>query len=140
MFTRERLTRWTNALRANPEQQYTGTLANPEMTKFCCLGKLCQLEEIPYRIEPIEKCPTFIFESEADDMEDVGVLQGRLAEALGSRTGDFESLSMPILEYGGRSFEQATSANDDSVPWPVIADHFDKYYPCSDEQSAEQPA
>lgn len=131
MFTRERLTRWTKALRANPEQQLKGHLANRELTKFCCLGKLAYIEGVNTIIDPDnpESC-MFNFEGTPNRF----VLTGQLACELGDSSGRFYIMQMPDLKYKDVVHDSAAEANDSGVPWPVIADHFDKYYPCSDEQ------
>ena len=118
-FTRERLTRWTRKMREHPELQYSSYMSNPEYTKFCCLGLLCLVEEL----------------AEKDFGYPKRTLTGHLAEEFGDAGGGFEILGMPTLEYLGKQYDGAAHANDYGVPWSVIADHFDKYYPCSDEVS-----
>ena len=125
MFTRKELTEWTSALRANPEQQLTRQLANSDYTMFCCLGKLCEVRGIRrigggYYID--------------GDKEERSRLPITLAKEL---TGDrrnqvvnFSWFGMPNL----KGIYTAAGANDRGCTWIEIADHFDKYYPCSDEQ------
>lgn len=125
MFTRERLTRWTAALRANPEQQQQHRLANSEYTKFCCLGKLCEIEGLARARGGYYTDTGYI---------KLSYLPPTLAEAFGDKAGNFTFLAMPGLQHNFQMYSSAAAANDDGVPWPVIADHFDKYYPCSDEQ------
>ena len=117
-FTRERLTRWTRALREHPELQYSNYMSNPEYTKFCCLGLLCVVEGL----------------AEKDFCYPKRILTGNLTKEFGDPRGDFKRLGMPTLEYLGEQYDDAAHANDYGVPWQVIADHFDKYYPCSDEK------
>lgn len=38
---------------------------------------------------------------------------------------------------GSRIYSSLAEANDNGVPWAVIADHLDKHYPCSDEVNKE---
>jgi hypothetical protein len=129
MFTRERLTRWTKALRDNPHQQITSVLTNGVGTGFCCLGKLCEVEGLTlYRT-------AYVFDDRG--LESTCHLRGALAVDLGSPTGFFEDLKMPDLVHEGVAHRHASDANDEGVPWPVIADHFDKHYPCSDEPIKE---
>lgn len=140
MFTRERLTRWTKYLRDNPDQQYKGRLCDPGYTKFCCLGALCEVEGIPHVTRPnigsVSASSGFLL----NGLVQTAALSGDLEAEFGDSYGDFSYLSMPELLWGGVTYIKATMANDDSVPWSVIADHFDKYYPCSDEQPIQQPA
>lgn len=126
MFTRERLTRWTDALRANPEQQISGMLTDGK--GFCCLGKLCSIEKIPKMTSR-----TFLFMSGNEMHEADAYLDGSLANEFGSRYGNFKELGMPNL----RGQPSADVANDSCISWLEIAEHFDKYYPCSDEPPKE---
>ena len=129
MFTRERLTRWTKGLRENPDEQYGGRLANDDYTKFCCLGKLCEVEA--FERKPLSKGRSG-YRSQTVEFATAS-LPILLAEEFGDPFGNFVALNMPQLHHNGSYHVSASSANDSSVPWSVIADHFDKYYPCSDE-------
>lgn len=127
MFTRERLTRWTDALRESPEQQIAETMTDGSGKGFCCLGKLCDIEGLS--------------PNEANNYGDgQGFLPSNLEFDLCGTThresekAKFRKMDMPDLEYDDKTYPDAAQANDAGVPWPVIADHFDKYYPCSDEQ------
>ena len=132
MFTRERLTRWTQALRANPEQQMRGCLANGTYTQFCCLGKLYEVEGVARDIGDSHRdMGGYIIEPKYG--AEYATLEGQLATDFGSSGGCFSDHLMPDLVYGGVSYNSAIAANDRLVPWPIIADHFDKHYPCSDE-------
>lgn len=133
MFTRARLSRWTAALRANPEQQHVGSLANASYTKFCCLGKLCEVEGIARN--PAKSPWSYSYGYVFDETRSETRLKASLCKAFGSDRGHFLSLNMPDLEYKQQQYGAAWEANDAGVPWPVIADHFDKYYPCEDEQN-----
>ena len=126
MFTRERLTRWTDALRANPEQQISGMLTDGK--GFCCLGKLCSIERIPKM-----SSRTFLFMLGNTPYEANSYLDGDLANEFGSRYGNFKELGMPNLQ----GHISADVANDSCVTWLEIAEHFDKYNPCSDEPLKE---
>lgn len=57
-------------------------------------------------------------------------LQENLSEKFESTRGIFNVISMPNL--GG--FLSVGAALEGSVSAETIADHFDKFYPCSDEQ------
>lgn len=135
MFTRERLTRWTNALRANPEQQISHAMTDGE-GRFCCLGKLCDVEGL----EPIligggsDYLGSDYLERFGYEEDNATQLPLIISKEFGHPFGHFNWLGMPDLFYNGKTWPSASWANDNGVPWPVIADHFDKYYPCSDEQ------
>lgn len=133
MFTRERLTRWTDALRARPEKQYReGRLANADFTKTCCLGELCE-------VEGLERDTRSGGYSQAGESGHYVLIKGwPLAQGFGSVRGTFIALNMPDLQYSGERYTTAARANDAGVPWPVIADHFDRYYPCSDTGPKER--
>lgn len=130
MFTRERLTRWTSALRANPQKQYkNGGLANSDYTKTCCLGELCEVEGLKHASN------IDLGRFAEHGLASYGILHKRwqLTKDFGSNCGTFREMGMPNLHYKGNTFYSAISANDDGVPWPVIADHFDTHYPCADD-------
>lgn len=134
MFTRERLTRWTDALRARPEKQYTaGGLANEDFSKTCCLGELCE-------VEGLARDPERLGHYTRGGYSHGGYLNDRwpLTEDFGSPTGNFPGLEMPGLQHNGVVYISAARANDAGVPWPVIADHFDRFYPCSDTGPKER--
>ncbi len=119
MLTRAELTKWTTALRANPEQQIIGRLTSDGKTGFCCLGKLCQVMGLIAIRPQLERTPEY---------------QGCTVSLpnsinLGHPDGNFEALGMPDL----KEYQTAASANDNGATWLEIADHFDEYYPCSDE-------
>jgi len=123
MFTRERLKRWTDALRANPELQtmtrlFNGPSDNP--SGLCCLGMLCKVEGLEF-LETGEV--------RFGETDNAAILKAPLATELGDCVGAFSVLEMPRL----RGHDSAASANDSGVNWLEIADHFDRYYPCSDE-------
>jgi len=123
MFSRERLKRWTDALRANPELQISGRLfaGPPEApTGFCCLGMLCKIEGLEFLPEGSVRF---------GEMSDGAILRMPLREEFGDIVGTFNRLLMPNLG----KHPSAAHANDAGVSWPVIADHFDRYYPCSPE-------
>lgn len=136
MFTRQRLTAWTKALRENPEQQTIGMLCNLELTKFCCLGKLCEVEGLTFT--PVEG--TGMAKLPCGNM---ALLPISIVEEFGSNTGHFGDLGMPNIKksvYNPKTekleqlgFTSAAEANDNGCTWAEIADHFDTYYPCSDE-------
>ena len=114
MLTKEELTAWTTALRANPEQQISGLLSDGK--GFCCLGKLCDvLGLVP------TKSPAGVYFYENNYL----YLPDSVADKLGSRSGNFGDMSMPTLN----KFADASRANDSLISWVDIADHFDKYYP-----------
>lgn len=134
MFTRERLTRWTSALRANPEQQISTVMTDGE-GRFCCLGKLCDVEGLePILTKELDWGP---LSAESFGYEEGNVLHLPMiiAREFGNNYGRFKLLGMPDLFYEGETWCSAAQANDDNVPWSVIADHFDKYYPCSEENN-----
>lgn len=133
-MTREQLTIWTTELRNHPEQQQANYLANRDYTKFCCLGKFCDLfgvrsshgwyGDIDPLVHPDAAWNTFLPPSMARFFG-------------GSISGAFEAMGMPYLkgedpEGNPYHHASASSANDAGIPWSVIADHFDKYYPCAD--------
>lgn len=123
-LTRAELTKWTDALRANPEQQIDGKLTSDGETGFCCLGKLCQVMGLVVDIgENYDGSTRCTYNGEAV------FLTGELAIRFGCYKGAFTHLDMPNLH----GYSCAASANDNGLAWPVIAEHFDKYYPCSDE-------
>lgn len=131
MFTRERLTRWTDALRARPEKQFTGGgLANKDYSKLCCLGELCEVEGL----ERAERG----YKSAGRPAGDLLGCNWQLTRDLGSNDGTFKELKMPVLVYKDYSYASAANANDNGVPWPVIAEHFDRFYPCSDTGPKEK--
>lgn len=41
------------------------------------------------------------------------------------------------LSYREANYISLSLANDNGVPWTVIADHLDEHYPCSDEVNKE---
>ena len=130
MFTRKELTEWTSALRANPEQQLTGQLANSDYTKFCCLGKMCEIRGVKRKRGPD-------FNGYRDGSTVIGtVLPVDLAREFTGESdncvGNFYKLGMPML----KEYLTAAHANDKGCTWIEIADHFDKYYPCSDEPNS----
>jgi hypothetical protein len=138
MFTRARLTRWTSALRANPEQQFSGGLISTSGDKMCCLGKLCEVEGLEKvrgsEDDQLSYFNGFAFPEKDSDGFDItttgnGILEAPLATEFGSSEGNFRSFNMPNL----RGWSSAVSANDNGVGWIEIADHFDSFYPCSDE-------
>ena len=135
MFTRARLTRWTKALRDNPEQQITHVMTDGE-GGFCCLGKLCEVEGLePILTTELDKEHRIMTaKSFGYEENNVSHLPLTIAREFGHSYGNFKPLSMPDLIHKGVVWVSAAQANDNNVPWPVIADHFDKYYPCSDEQ------
>jgi hypothetical protein len=122
MFTRERLTRWTKFLRENPKLQGAGSLISLN-GKMCCLGALCFVEGLPIATP---RGQGFILDGELGDTE----LFGKLEQDFGSATGNFFDLGMRDLQ----GYRSAASANDFGISWLKIADHFDKFYPCSDEE------
>ena len=127
MFTRKELTEWTSALRANPEQQMRNQLANLDYTEFCCLGKLCEIRGLAKRGGGIYAYRGI----EAS----VGLPSPLASEFTGDSLNEsvrFRRLGMPCL----KGSPSAAIANDNGCTWIEIADHFDKYYPCSDEQPA----
>lgn len=154
MLTRAELTLWTSALRKNPEQQYEGNLANFDYTMFCCLGKACEV----FGVERVKDGSYLnIYDSSRQSYES-GVLPIQLKDKIlhpghADRTGKFSLLKMPDLIWNGHVYSSCTYANDgradmpkdyknttfqtSPVPWRVIADHLDKYYPCADEVSNE---
>lgn len=134
MLTRAELTKWTSALRANPEQQITGGLANDDYTGFCCLGKLCEVFEIPRAVDSSEGSTGYAGSTRYNDTVAITILPADLAKKFGDAEGDFINLNMPILQ----EYKSAVIANDRGVSWLEIADHFDKYYPCSDEQPKKE--
>lgn len=149
MFTRERLTRWTAALRANPEQQERSRLTNDEGTKFCCLGKLCMVEGLERVIakESAVISTKWGFKLPGVEEPERFGLVGQLATDLyGPGRQQLSDLGMPFIRWDGETFNCLITANDGvyqanrlvQVPWPVIADHLDKYYPCSDEQQPKE--
>jgi len=128
MLTRKELTAWTDALRANPEQQLTGRLTNCDNTRFCCLGKLCQVMGLVPTQVPIPFSESF----NLGYGNQYSILPSEM-EVFGDYRGEFCALHMPNLG----EYHSAACANDDGVSWLEIADHFDKYYPCSDDKQLE---
>lgn len=125
-LTRAELTKWTDALRANPEQQIDGKLTSDGETGFCCLGKLCQVmgvEAVKTDLRAADGDFRYLYNGEATYLPD------NIAKRFGSYRGIFQQLGMPMLFAN----HDAAIANDSGVSWEVIAEHFDKYYPCSDE-------
>jgi hypothetical protein len=122
MLTREELTRWTSALRANPEQQVSGKLTTDGKTGFCCLGKLCE-------VMGLEPHPYLHLPEQMSYGTSWTILSGEIETKFGDARGEFEILQMPVL--GGHI--SAAVANDWGATWPEIADHFDRYYPCAEE-------
>jgi hypothetical protein len=131
-LTKSELKAWTDALRANPEQQITGKLVNKLTLEtceigFCCLGKLC--ETLGGRPAPMYKGLGFDGETT--------YLPAQIAEKLAvvtlTRDGSFSHLGMPEL-CGWCSLAHA---NDNGATWPEIADHLDKYYPAVEEAPDE---
>jgi hypothetical protein len=126
MLTKSELKAWTDALRANPEQQIGSRLVNRDATGFCCLGKLCQ---------------TLGYEPELMSDEQLGFLGSNSTLPMEVRqrlringspvpidqdgTAVFKSLTMPQL----RNYSSLAHANDNGTTWAEIADHLDKYYP-----------
>lgn len=113
-FTRERLTRFTDALRSGEYRKNLGSLVNKNEDGsfcYCALGVLCKVE----------------------GYEVIDVLPVKLDRESG---GWFQS-SRSSLEYGGIRYCNIPTANDRGVPWDIIADHIDKNYPCSDEPPKE---
>lgn len=133
MFTRERLTRWTTALRKFPEKQGKGALSSSP-DKFCCLGMLCEVEGVK-KEENLGGAATYQFPWTAKNLckESSGLLEGDLSFEFGDRSGYFLLLNMPALSYQEKKYENLVEANDREVPWSVIASHLDTFYPCSDE-------
>jgi hypothetical protein len=134
MLTRAELTRWTAALRENPNKQGTGCLRSEAEGegnfKFCCLGMACEVFGVPRAGQG--------YSFDGGEREN-GYLSGSFARKIGHYKGDFAGLGMPLLKYGSRDYCDVAAANDRSVPWSVIAEHLDKHYPCSDERKVENP-
>lgn len=136
MFTRERLTRWTKSLIANPDKQGSNKLADRNLTRCCCLGELCIVENIPYISYGFDT--NFNFPTSDGYRHRSSVfLQGILRDEFGSDDGYFLRMKMPNLRYNGEYYPSASQANDAYVPWKIIAKHFDDWYQCSDEPSKE---
>jgi hypothetical protein len=135
MLTRAELTKWTNALRANPEQQLIGSLTNRDATKFCCLGKMCEVFEVPRWIDSQGNTAGFVdINSAGVEYPTNGLLPEELAKKFGDSAGIFGAFLMPEMKtVSGHVYSSAATANDAGMSWLEIADHFDKYYPCSDE-------
>lgn len=129
MFTRERLSRWTASLRKNAGRQAVGQLLH-EDGKQCCLGHLCEVEGL--EVDPKTKT-RYLFPQAGKVYSEAGFLIMALKSEFGSGAGYFSALRMPPLVCQGRAFVSAAEANDNFVSWAVIADHFDAFYPCSDE-------
>jgi hypothetical protein len=127
MLSRKELTEWTTALRANPEQQIFGALTNNGIDGFCCLGKLCQIQGLTAEKLNSYQSVGYGYSGEKS------YLPREVITKFGSRTGNFEELKMPDLINNDYTWKSASMANDNDVTWLEIADHFDKYYPCSDE-------
>lgn len=139
-FTRERVTRFTKALRSGMYRRNFGSLVNQASEDdsfcYCALGVLCKVEgfeessiigreEVRTRWGFISPKREFVYSHAVPD------------ELFIDSGGWFERrLSIP-LEYGTIKYWYITSANDHGVPWSVIADYIDKHYPCSDEHPKE---
>ena len=131
-LTREQLTAWTNALRDNPEQQITNQLSTDGETGFCCLGKLCQVLGVSgahVTVDLTNEIKAFYaYEGE------IRLLPKTIGDIFGCSNGEFKKLQMPfITPIKDICYHSAAEANDEGVPWLVIADHFDKHYKCLGE-------
>lgn len=136
-LSKEELFRWTGNLKANPQDRCIGSLQSPsDSSKNCCLGRLAVLQRIPFEAtEKLTASSLTIFKFPIGDsyVERGDFLAGDLAAKFGSMTGNFKDLEMPMLRYPMTSGEfgihaSASLANDEGVPWPIIAEHFEKYY------------
>lgn len=134
MLTRNELTQWTTFLRANPEKQTSHVLKN-EKGEMCCLGALAECMGVKANWD--FKFLAFYFDF--DGVKDSAYLAGNLLKKFGSRYGRFKELRMPNIRHEGALYCDAADANDAGVPWAVIADHFDKHYPCADEPPKDWP-
>lgn len=138
-LTKAELKAWTDALRANPEQQLTGMLVNKDRTKFCCLGKFCDLQGLTFTVKPLMTNHAWGYKTEAGHFEDT-VLPEELAFKLTGETSNtsasFFRMGMPNMSFSVdgklKVCDNAAQANDSGATWPEIADHFDKYYKTED--------
>ncbi len=130
MLTKSELKAWVADLRANPHLQGQDYLQS-RAGKFCCLGRLCEVQGIPWDRDTISY--SFPVTMQIDNLSSSGSLTGDLAEEFGSNTGDFFTLNMPNLIYGGHILSGLAVANDSGVPFSAIADHLEKYYPAKED-------
>lgn len=129
-LTKAELNEWCDFLEANPQLQGTGTLMSHD-GKMCCLAALAVLQNVPRTLNTTESCYQFEFLGESCAIS-TGSLKGYLAERLGSPLGRFGPMGMPSIYYKGYNYHSAAAANDNHVPWPVIAGHFRKHYKTAD--------
>jgi hypothetical protein len=130
MLTKSELKAWVADLRAHPELQGQEYLKTKE-GKFCCLGRLCEVQGIPW--DGATSSYSFSVINCAGNVFSCSALIGDLAEEFGSNLGDFSSLNMPNLIHEGHSHAVLANANDLGVPFSAIADHLEKYYPAVED-------
>ena len=141
-FTRERLTRFTDALRSGEYRKNLGSLVNKNEDGsfcYCALGVLCKVEG--YEVTDLTLDPGD-FKITGTDVgffypEESYILTHVLPVKLDRESGGWFQSSRSSLEYGGIRYCNIPTANDRGVPWDIIADHIDKNYPCSDEPPKE---
>lgn len=129
MLTKKQLKNWTDALRANPEQQITdGYLVNYEETGYCCLGKLCDT----LGMKPSAVGKNKLFEGSLSCLPN-SVAENSGLDILGA-IGYGALANKPAIKdpYTGMTMTSLAAANDNGVPWSVIADYLDQYYPAID--------
>lgn len=133
----ERILRWTDFLIANPQLQGTNFLYNFDNDHMCCLGALCKVEGLQLTRDG------FLFKKSLHDgkykvLKADQVLRGDLRTDLGSAIGDFTHMRMPDLVYENIEYMSVTYANDDNVPWAIIAEHFREHYKCAEGVTVNQ--
>lgn len=136
MLTKSELAAFVADLRANGHRQGRVLLCQdaPDGTqKFCCLGRLAELHNLPREITS-GGIWVYNFVGELFSFRKTNHLTGQLEKKLGMGPfGTFPSLGMPDMLVNSQPQESLASANDAGATFAEIADHLERYYPCSDE-------
>ena len=134
MLTRTELNAWTKALRDNPDLQATEGKLQTVEGKFCCLGMLCEVQGVPRQLDQVHGMQdTAVVRYDFGEDTSIATLKGELAVRLGSNLGNFQDMGMPQLKWQQVEYSGLACANDNGVPWAVIADHLDKHYPAVED-------
>ena len=124
-----RMIRWTDFLIANPQLQGFNKLYNSDTGRMCCLGALCKVEGLNLDKDGV-LFKNVLYAGRYEDRRSNETLYGDLETELGSDMGVFYLREMPDLGYENIEYKSAANANDNEVPWPVIAEHFREHYKC----------
>lgn len=114
--------KWIADLRSNPDKQGKSVLANPTIsgTKYCCLGRLCEVLEIPQSYDP--RTNTIFYEGEDRVLAETVVRLAGMESCVGSASEIPFGKAIVFPSRPDQRWATLADANDDGVTFSEIAD------------------